>query len=103
MPGFEPSPGVWDWTADANQRWVLQAAIKKGANQLEAFSNSPPWWMTSSGSVTGNARGADNIKPESYDAFADYLTEVTKHFRDVWGITFRDSGAAERAERRLVA
>ena len=89
VPGFEPSPGVYDWTADANQRWVLQAAIKKGANQLEAFSNSPPWWMTKSGSVTGNLNAADNIKPEFYDAFADYLTEVTKHFRDVWGVTFR--------------
>ena len=89
VPGFEPQKGVYDWTADANQRWVLQEAIKKGANQLEAFSNSPPWWMTRSGSVTGNVRGADNIKPESYEAFADYLAEVTKHFRDVWGITFR--------------
>ena len=89
VPGFEPAPGVYDWAADANQRWVLQAAIKKGANQLEAFSNSPPWWMTKSGSVTGNIKAADNIKPEFYDAFADYLTEVTKHFRDVWGVTFR--------------
>lgn len=89
VPGFQSAPGVWNWTADANQRWVLQAAIKKGANQLEAFSNSPPWWMTKSGSVTGNMGAADNIKPESYEAFADYLTEVTKHFRDVWGVTFR--------------
>ena len=89
VPGFEPSAGVWDWAADANQRWVLNAAIKKGADQLEAFSNSPPWWMTRSGSVTGNVGGTDNIKPESYDAFANYLTEVTKHFRDVWGVTFR--------------
>jgi O-glycosyl hydrolase len=90
VPGFEPSPGVWDWAADANQRWVLDAAIKKGVNQLEAFSNSPPWWMTVSGSVTGGQNGADNLRPDQDAAFADYLTEVTKHFRDVWGITFRD-------------
>ena len=25
IPGFEPSNGVWDWSADANQRWILQA------------------------------------------------------------------------------
>lgn len=90
MPGFEPSPGQWDWSADANQRWVLQAAIRKGADQLEAFSNSPPYWMTISGSVTGNVKSADNLKDDSFDAFADYQTEVVKHFRDDWGVTFRD-------------
>ena len=89
-PGYEPSPGVWDWTADENQRWVLREAIKRGANQLEAFSNSPPWWMTQSGSVTGGQGGKDNLKPESDAAFADYLATVAKHFHDAWGITFRD-------------
>ena len=90
VPGYEPSPGVWDWTADAGQRWVLQAAIQKGADQLEAFSNSPPWWATRSGSVTGAPKGADNLKPEFDGAFADYLTTVVAHFRNTWGITFRD-------------
>ncbi|MDQ2798910.1 MAG: RICIN domain-containing protein [Armatimonadota bacterium] len=90
VPGYQSAPGVWDWTADANQRYVLQAAIKKGANQLEAFSNSPPWWMTKSGSVTGNQGGADNLKPDQDAAFAEYLAGVVKHFHDQWGITFRD-------------
>lgn len=90
VPGYEPSPGVWDWTADANQRWVLQESIKKGANQLEAFSNSPPWWATVSGSVTGNKGGADNLDPKFDGAFAKYLTTVVQHFHDSWGITFRD-------------
>lgn len=90
VPGYQSSPGQWNWSADPNQRWVLQAAMAKGANQLEAFSNSPPYWMTKSGSVTGNQNGADNVKPESYDAFANYLTDVVKHFHDTWGITFRE-------------
>ena len=90
VPGYEPAPGQWDWTADANQRYVLQQAINKGANQLEAFSNSPPYWMTISGSVTGNNGAAANLKSDSYDVFADYLTTVVKHFHDYWGITFRD-------------
>ena len=90
VPGYAPSQGVWDWTADANQRWVLGAAIRKGADQLEAFSNSPPWWATQSGSVTGAPKGADNLKPEFDGAFADYLTTVVAHFHDAWGITFRD-------------
>jgi len=90
IPGYEPTSGQWDWNADANQRRILQEAIAMGANQLEAFSNSPPWWMTISGSVTGAKKPHENnLSPKYYDAFADYLVEVVKHFRDAWGITFQ--------------
>ncbi|MFD0693620.1 glycoside hydrolase [Paenibacillus sp. GCM10027628] len=90
VPGYEPSAGTFDWTADANQRWFLQAAMSRGANQLEAFSNSPPYWMTNSGSVTGSATGSgDNLNPAYYDAFADYLSAVAQHFLASWGVTFR--------------
>lgn len=88
VPGYQTAPGQWDWNADANQRWVLSAALARGANRLEAFSNSPPYWMTHSGSVTGNAGGTDNLKPEDDERFANYLTDVVKHFHDAWGIDF---------------
>lgn len=89
IPGFSPSPGVFDWTQDANQRWWLQAAKEKGANILEAFSNSAPYYMTESGSTTGHwDSGKDNLKPDEYDNFANYLTEVVKHFKDDWNIDF---------------
>jgi O-glycosyl hydrolase len=94
MPGFQAADGTWDWTADANQRAVLQRIVDTapgaGGNLiLEAFSNSPPYWMTKSGCASGNSDGSNNLKDDSYDAFADYLTEVVKHFRDSWGTTFR--------------
>jgi O-glycosyl hydrolase len=90
MPGFEPSSGTWDWTADANQRAILQRIDQVGSGLvLEAFSNSPPYWMTKSGCASGNTDGSNNLKDDSYDAFADYLTEVVKHYRDSFGITFR--------------
>lgn len=88
VPGYEPALGQWDWTADAGQRWTLRAAMDRGANRLEAFSNSAPYWMTKSGSVTGDPGGNDNLKLESYDVFAAYLTTVVKHFHDTWGINF---------------
>ncbi|MHA7582338.1 RICIN domain-containing protein [Paenibacillus vandeheii] len=88
VPGYQPSPGVYDWNADANQRYMLQAAKSYGVNVVEAFANSAPYWMTISGSVSGSANGGNNLKPDYYDDFADYLTEVVKHFRDNWGITF---------------
>jgi O-glycosyl hydrolase len=90
MPGFQASDGTWDWTADANQRAVLQSIVARAPGAiLEAFSNSPPYWMTKSGCASGNTDGSNNLKDDSYDAFATYLTEVVKHFRDSWGITFR--------------
>lgn len=88
VPGYQPSQGVYDWNADANQRYMLQAAKAYGVNVIEAFTNSAPYWMTISGSVSGAADGGNNLKPDYYDDFADYLTEVVKHFHDHWGITF---------------
>ncbi|MFL5308467.1 MAG: glycoside hydrolase family 30 protein [Polyangia bacterium] len=91
MPGFEPSRGTWDWTADANQRAILQRIVERGGGGvvLEAFSNSPPYWMTNSSCASGSTDGSNNLKDASYADFADYLTEVVKHYRDTWGITFR--------------
>ena len=90
MPGFEPTSGTWNWNADANQRAILQRIVADNANAiLEAFSNSPPYWMTKSGCASGNTDGSNNLKDDSYNAFADYLTEVVKHYRDTFGITFR--------------
>ena len=90
MEGFQSASGEWNWDADPGQRWFLQAAIKRGANILEAFSNSPPYWMTVSQCASGNGDGkTDNLDPRFHTAFADYLAEVTKHFHDAWGISFQ--------------
>ncbi|HET9932690.1 MAG TPA: glycoside hydrolase [Polyangiaceae bacterium] len=90
MPGFEPSKGTWDWNADARQQAVLKRLLSSGQNIiLEAFSNSPPYWMTKSGCASGSSDGSDNLKDDQYDAFADYLTEVVKHYHDELGVTFR--------------
>ncbi|MDS0524253.1 Ig-like domain-containing protein [Clostridium sp. SHJSY1] len=91
IEGYEPSEGVWDWNADAGQRWVLQQAKQRipSSNFIaEAFSNSPPYWMTNSGCASGEKNGGNNLKDDKYDAFANYFTEVIKHFKESWGITF---------------
>ena len=98
QPGMRPgglvrsyidAAGVYDWSADANQRWWVDAAIARGADIIEAFSNSPPWFMTISGDTRGASGCGDNIKSSQNDAFADYISEVVQHFRDSWGVTFR--------------
>ena len=93
MQGFKPSAASpYDWSADANQRWFLCAAKKRIHPRefiAEAFSNSPPYWMTYSGCASGASDGGNNLDSLYYDDFADYLTEVVRHFRTCWGITFR--------------
>lgn len=91
---YRNANGSWNWNADATQRAVLNRLIERvkyyGSDViLEAFSNSPPYWMTKSGCASGTSDGSNNLKDDYYDDFADYLTEVVKHFRDSWGITFR--------------
>lgn len=91
VPGYKPTEkGDYDWDADAGQRDIAIKLSKLAKEPIfEAFSNSPPWWMTNSGCVSGGNNGADNLKTDYFDDFADYLSEVAKHFKDEWGITFR--------------
>lgn len=89
IPGFQPEPGKWDWSADANQRWMLRAAVARGANHVVAFANSPPYWMTHSGSVTGAKNGTDdNLRPEFEAPFADYLAVVVSNLTVLDKVTF---------------
>ncbi|WP_202078998.1 glycoside hydrolase [Caldalkalibacillus salinus] len=90
VPGFQPVEGEWDWTADSHQRWMMQAAKERAGEHFiaEAFSNSPPYWMTYTGTSSGNGR-EDNLRPEYAEAFAEYLTEVVKHYDEHWDVTFR--------------
>jgi O-glycosyl hydrolase len=90
MPGFKSQSGAWDWNADSRQTSVLTRLVSTGKNVIiEAFSNSPPYWMTKSGCASGSSDGSNNLKDDAYETFADYLTEVTKHYRDTLGIAFR--------------
>jgi O-glycosyl hydrolase len=89
MPGFEPGPGVWNWDADKNQRWFLHAALQRGANLVFGFANSPPYWMTFSGSVTGAKHSLNNnLRPESERSFAEYLATVISVLAASDGVKF---------------
>lgn len=84
---FMVSPGVYDWSQDKNARWFLQAAQKRGVKDFVAFANSAPRQLTKNGHTYG-ANGQSNLAPENYEAFADYLADVTEHFRRKEGVTF---------------
>ncbi|MEU5336727.1 RICIN domain-containing protein [Streptomyces asoensis] len=68
----------WNEDADANQRWWVER-IKEDIDHWETFSNSPPWFMTVSGYVSGGFdANADQLKADSVDDFAAYLAGATK-------------------------
>lgn len=92
MEGFQSGPGAaYDWTADAAQRRILLALARARKDViLEAFANSPPYWMTYSGCSAGHVDPKqDNLKPEYYGAFCRYLLDVCAWYQSAHAITFR--------------
>lgn len=90
-PSNVSNPATWqfDFSADQTQRLVLDKAIALGVTQVEAFSNSAPWWMTISQDVTGHPTwGQSNLSQANFDEFAYYLAEVAEHFEVNEGIRF---------------
>ncbi len=82
---------MWDWTQDANQRWWLDAVrVRVDRPIFEAFSNSPPWFMTVSGRVSGaEKRTDDNLRPGQERAFTDYLARAVDELQRRHHIAFR--------------
>ncbi len=97
MPGFwklDESTGepVFDGTQDENQRNVLLRAMAAcdGGLIVEAFSNSPPYYMTESGCSSGAVHASENnLREDQVEAFAEYLAQVALHYRENYGITFQ--------------
>lgn len=92
MEGFKLASGDdYDWSRDAAQRKIMLKIREKRPDAIfEAFSNTPPYYMTYSGCCSGNKDGGkDNLKPEYYEEFAHYLVDVCKHYKDEYGIEFK--------------
>ncbi|WP_225221541.1 glycoside hydrolase [Microbacterium gallinarum] len=82
-------PAHYDFDADPTQRWWLDA-LKDKVTKWEAFSNSPPYFLTESGYVSG---GIDNgsteqLAADDMGAFADYLVTVVEELEAEHGIDF---------------
>jgi O-glycosyl hydrolase len=81
-------PAGWNWAADANQRWWVDQ-VKQRVTQWEAFSNSPPYFQTVSGYVSGGFDpGTDQIRADRVDDFATYLVRVTEQLERAHHIRF---------------
>ena len=72
---------------------VLKAAAAASGQDFiaEAFSNSPPYFMTVSGCSSGNTdSNKDNLRADSVNAFAAYMADVIEHWQNN-GITFQSA------------
>lgn len=82
------NPDHWNLDADANQRWWVDR-ISEEVTHWEAFSNSPPYFQTVSGYVSGGFDSSqDQIRTDTVDEFAIYLTTVMEHLEAEHGIEF---------------
>ncbi|HEY5249723.1 MAG TPA: glycoside hydrolase, partial [Dermatophilaceae bacterium] len=80
------NPADWNLDADATQRWWVDR-IKGDVTHWEAFSNSPPWFQTVSGYVSGGlSSSAEQIRADRVDDFAAYLVGVVQHLEAAHGI-----------------
>lgn len=79
---FETEEGVYDWDKDANAQWFLNKAVDYGIADIYVFVNSPLTRLTKTGSAYGEMiKGiSSNLAPENYEAFANYVYDVTEHF-----------------------
>lgn len=71
---------TYDWTKCEGQRYFLDRAKEFGCESMVLFSNTPPVQYTYNGKGYSNRGGVSNLKPEYYDDFAEYMTEVTKYY-----------------------
>jgi O-glycosyl hydrolase len=100
VPSVVPAPGAAaDLGLDGNQIGVLKEALKMIGQSstrrahVEAFANSPPWWIVSNhcpqgqgaNDVISTASAAPGVPPPSYAAslaYGAYLRKVVQAFRD---------------------
>ncbi|PNI07592.1 hypothetical protein CXX84_16160 [Arthrobacter sp. AFG7.2] len=83
-------PASYNPDADQNQRWwVERLAADQQITHWEAFSNSPPWFMTKSGYVSGQVNPAkgENLLPEAEGKFAAYMKHAVELLETGSGIT----------------
>ncbi|MGD8193508.1 Ig-like domain-containing protein [Herbiconiux sp. P18] len=81
-------PASYDFSADETQRWWV-SQLKDTITKWEAFANSPPYFMTESGYVSGGFdSSAEQLKPEAVGDYVAYLKTVVESVEQQEGITF---------------
>lgn len=96
MPGwwsYDENKGfVFNSDTDKNQLNILKACYKTAGQDayVEAFSNSPPYYMTVSGCTSGSKNAVtNNLKKEYIRPFAEYIANVCDYIQTEMHIRIR--------------
>ena len=87
---------LFNGETDKNQLAVLSEAYKASGDDayVEAFSNSPPYYMTVSGCTSGSKNAVStNLKKSQVVPFAEYLAEVCDYIQTNHGIKIKSLAA----------
>ena len=101
IPGWwkydeEKKEFVFNGETDKNQLSVLSEAYKASGDDayVEAFSNSPPYYMTVSGCSSGSKNAVrTNLKKSQVVPFAKYLAEVCDYIQNNYNIKIKSLAA----------
>jgi glucuronoarabinoxylan endo-1,4-beta-xylanase len=76
-PSIEPQEGVWNWTGDEDEIWIMREAGKRGCTRYMSTVWSPPAWMKTNNNVIGG-----HLRPDKYQAFAEYLSMYVRGYKE---------------------
>ena len=80
-PSIEPEEGVWNWTGDEDEIWLMREAAKRGSTRFMSTVWSPPAWMKTNNHVIGG-----HLRPDKYLAYAEYLSMYVRGYKEHHGI-----------------
>lgn len=74
--------GEYDWSQMAAELFWAKKAHAYGVHTLIGYSNSPPIYFTRNGLACRTLTDyVSNLRPDAYQAFAEYLARVAAHFQ----------------------
>jgi hypothetical protein len=79
---FLNEDGSYNWGKHQGQQWFLQAAKQRKVPYTLGFSLTPPTFMSQNGKAYNSGTTPNlNIKSGQLGAYADFMTEVSAHFK----------------------
>ncbi len=79
---FLDKEGNWNWDKQEGQRWMLEAARKRGVKYSLGFSITAPYFMTKNGLARASEKNKyANIREDAYDDYAKFMVEVANRLK----------------------
>lgn len=68
----------WNWDKQEGQRWMLEAARKRGVKYYLGFSITAPYFLTKNGMTRASEKTKyANLRKEAYQDYASFMAEVS--------------------------